>query len=189
MRSLKDLRATWGELIDDCAERHGLDPALVAGVIWRESRGNPKAVSHCGARGLMQLMPATARRFGVSDSFNPRQNVGAGCKYLAWLIKRFGVLDRAVAGYNAGEGNVDKCLRRMIADHKAGGARDWLSFAPLETREYVPAVLRHMREYQAVLDAAKPPEPKPAEAPAFLPADAGRPLRRLKSWLFNRWGR
>jgi len=184
MRSLKELRATYGAIIDDCAEKHGLDPALIAGVIWRESRGNPKAVSHCGARGLMQFMPATARRFGLRDSFDPSASIDAGCRYLAWLIKRFGAVDRALAGYNAGEGAVDKCLRRMVADNKAGGKRGWLSFAPKETRAYVPACLKHAAEYRALLDAERP-------APAFIPAEPEqkRPLRRLKSWLFNRWGR
>ena len=172
MKSLKQMRQTYGDLIDSCAEKHGLDPALVGGVVWRESRGNPKAVSRCGARGLMQLMPATARRFGVSNSFDPRQNVNAGCRYLAWLLRRFGDVRLAVAGYNAGEGNVEK-YGRKIPPFK-------------ETQAYVPAVLRHQKEYQAVIDAETAPEP---EAPAFLPAEKKRPRRSLRDWLFNRWGR
>ncbi|HET7712509.1 MAG TPA: lytic transglycosylase domain-containing protein, partial [Thermoanaerobaculia bacterium] len=83
--------------------------ALVSAVIKAESDYNPRIVSHKGARGLMQLMPATAVRFGVTDSFDPVANIHAGTKYLRWLLNRFeGNADLAVAAYNAGEGNVGK---------------------------------------------------------------------------------
>ena len=91
------------------AREHGVDEAIVRAIIHAESAYNPLALSRVGAQGLMQLMPATARRFGVSDAFNPRQNIQGGVKYLAWLLKRFnGNLSLAAAGYNAGEGAVDK---------------------------------------------------------------------------------
>jgi soluble lytic murein transglycosylase-like protein len=91
------------------AREHGVDEAIVRAIIHAESAYNPMALSRVGAQGLMQLMPATARRFGVSDSFNPQQNIQGGVKYLAWLLKRFnGNLTLAAAGYNAGEGAVDK---------------------------------------------------------------------------------
>ncbi len=97
--------------IFQAAERHGLDPALVAAVVRAESAFDPRAVSHKGARGLMQLMPATASRFGLSfaEIHDPAKNLDAGARYLAWLIERFGgdVL-RALAAYNAGEGTVDR---------------------------------------------------------------------------------
>lgn len=95
--------------IASAARLHGVDEAIVRAIIHAESAFNPNALSRVGAQGLMQLMPATARRFGVSDSFNATQNIGGGVKYLAWLLKRFnGNLTLAAAGYNAGEGAVDK---------------------------------------------------------------------------------
>jgi soluble lytic murein transglycosylase-like protein len=89
--------------------RHGIDPRFIHAVIWQESKYKPKAVSHAGAQGLMQLMPATARRFGCYDRNDVGANVEAGTKYLKWLLKRFnGDVGLALAGYNAGEGAVDK---------------------------------------------------------------------------------
>jgi transglycosylase-like protein with SLT domain len=89
--------------------RHGIDPSFIHAVIWQESKYKPKALSHAGAQGLMQLMPATARRFGCTDPQDMAANVEAGTKYLRWLLKRFnGDVKLALAGYNAGEGAVDK---------------------------------------------------------------------------------
>lgn len=91
------------------ATLHGVDPALVRAVIHAESAFNPNAVSRVGAQGLMQLMPATAARFGVTEAFVPTENIKGGVSYLAWLMKRFdGDITRVAAGYNAGEGAVDK---------------------------------------------------------------------------------
>jgi soluble lytic murein transglycosylase-like protein len=96
-------------IIFRAAEKEGLDPRFVHAVIWQESRYKPLAVSHVGAQGLMQLMPATARRFGCDNANDPAENVAAGTKYLSWLLKRFhGNVELALAGYNAGEGAVDK---------------------------------------------------------------------------------
>ncbi len=95
--------------ITAAARQHGVDEAIVRAIIHAESAFNPNALSRVGAQGLMQLMPATARRFGVTDSFDATQNIGGGVKYLAWLLKRFnGNLTLAAAGYNAGEGAVAK---------------------------------------------------------------------------------
>ena len=78
-------------------------------IIHAESAYRPTAVSRVGAQGLMQLMPATARRFGVSDAFDAGQNIRGGVQYLSWLLKRYhGDLKLAAAGYNAGEGAVDR---------------------------------------------------------------------------------
>jgi soluble lytic murein transglycosylase-like protein len=96
-------------IVREAADRHNVDPALVRAVIETESNWNPSAVSRKGAVGLMQLMPTTAQRFGVSDFYTPQQNVEAGVKYLKTLLERYdGNLDLALAAYNAGEGAVDR---------------------------------------------------------------------------------
>lgn len=86
------------------AARHNeVEPLLVMAIIQAESRYDPKAVSRSGARGLMQLMPQTAEAWGVTDSFDPRQNVEGGVRYLKWLLKLFdGDRELALAAYNAG---------------------------------------------------------------------------------------
>jgi len=96
-------------LIFDAGEREGVDPRFIHAVIWQESRYVKDAHSHAGAVGLMQLMPATAERFGCTDREDAAANIDAGTKYLKWLLKRFsGNVELALAGYNAGEGSVDK---------------------------------------------------------------------------------
>ncbi|HLM52738.1 MAG TPA: lytic transglycosylase domain-containing protein [Pseudoxanthomonas sp.] len=91
------------------AREFGVEEAIVRAIIHAESSFNPLALSHAGAQGLMQLMPPTARRFGVSDSYDAGQNIRGGVQYLSWLLKRFnGNLTLAAAGYNAGEGAVDR---------------------------------------------------------------------------------
>ena len=91
------------------AREFGVEEAIVRAVIHAESAYNPSARSRVGAQGLMQLMPATARRFGVADAYDAPQNIRGGVQYLAWLLRRFnGDLTLAAAGYNAGEGAVDR---------------------------------------------------------------------------------
>lgn len=102
-------RTKFDRLIDEAAKHFDVDAALVSAVIKAESDYNPREVSNKGARGLMQLMPSTAERFGVTNSFDPAANIYAGTRYLQWLLKTFeGNADLAVAAYNAGEGNVWK---------------------------------------------------------------------------------
>ncbi len=97
------------KLVREAAERHHVDPALVRAVIETESNWNPRAYSHKGAGGLMQLIPTTAQRYGAYDLFNPQQNIDAGVRHLKMLLQRYnGNLDLALAAYNAGEGAVDK---------------------------------------------------------------------------------
>jgi soluble lytic murein transglycosylase-like protein len=97
------------KLVREAADRHRVDPALVRAVIETESNWNPKAYSHKGAGGLMQLIPTTAQRYGAYDVFNPQQNIDAGVKHLKRLLERYnGNLDLALAAYNAGEGAVDR---------------------------------------------------------------------------------
>lgn len=96
-------------IIFHAGEREGVDPRLIHAVIQQESKYDPKATSHVGAKGLMQLMPGTGKRFDCKDLKDEACNVEAGTKYLAWLLKRFnGDVSLALAGYNAGEGAVDK---------------------------------------------------------------------------------
>jgi soluble lytic murein transglycosylase-like protein len=90
-------------------EQEGVDPRLIHAVIWQESKYKNEATSQVGAQGLMQLMPATAKRFNCDDRSDAESNVTAGTKYLRFLLKRFdGNVSLALAAYNAGEGNVDK---------------------------------------------------------------------------------
>ena len=100
-------RRRFAQDISLIANQHRLDPALLHAVISAESAFNPKAVSPKGATGLMQLMPATARRFGVSNAYDPIANIEGGARYLRWLLDKFNNNMRlALAGYNAGENAV-----------------------------------------------------------------------------------
>ena len=124
-------RSQYDETIIQAARRFDVDAALVSAVIKAESDYNPQVVSNKGAQGLMQLMPATAARFGVTNSFDPVANIYGGTRYLSWLLKTFdGNADLAVAAYNAGEGNVWK----------------YKGVPPFrETRSYIEKIARHMR--------------------------------------------
>jgi soluble lytic murein transglycosylase-like protein len=96
-------------IIFRAGKQYGVDPRLLHAVIWQESKYKVQARSHAGAQGLMQMIPATARRFGCADVHDPADNVQAGTRYLRFLLKRFnGNVSLALAGYNAGEGSVDK---------------------------------------------------------------------------------
>ena len=128
--------AVWHPLIERAASRHNVAAALVRAVIQAESNFNPRAVSPKGAQGLMQLMPATAQRYGVTDAFDPEQNVHAGVRYLAELIALFrNDLTLALAAYNAGENAV------VQYGNKVPPYR--------ETQTYVPRVLEFYRRFQA----------------------------------------
>jgi soluble lytic murein transglycosylase-like protein len=129
-------RVAYATLISAAAERHKVSPMLVAAIMRVESDFDPYSVSHKGARGLMQVIPETAARFGVraDELFDPERNLAAGTAYMAWLLARYdGDLDLALAGYNAGEGAVDKY--RGIPPYR-------------ETQEYVRKV---RREYAALV--------------------------------------
>jgi soluble lytic murein transglycosylase-like protein len=94
-------------IIIQAASHHQIDPALVKAIIMAESSYNPRAISKKGAKGLMQLMPATAQALGVEDSFNPKQNISGGVRYFKKLVNRFdGDVKLALAAYNAGSKNV-----------------------------------------------------------------------------------
>ena len=106
---VRESASGYDNLIQKYASKNGLDPALVRAVIHTESGGDPQAVSHAGAMGLMQLMPENVREAGIHDAFDPEQNIAAGTQQLAGLMKQYGGdLDMTLAGYNAGPGNVRK---------------------------------------------------------------------------------
>lgn len=96
-------------IIQDKASEHGLDPDLLKAIIRNESGFNTKARSPVGAQGLMQLMPGTAQGLGVTDSFNPVQNIDGGARYIKRMLQKYDQsLPKALAAYNAGPGAVDK---------------------------------------------------------------------------------
>jgi len=106
---MKELADRYETMIAAAARKHDVSELLLLAVIAVESAGNTRAVSPKGAEGLMQLIPATAKRFGVADSLDPAQNIGGGAAYLDWLLGYFRddpIL--AIAGYNAGEGAIDR---------------------------------------------------------------------------------
>jgi hypothetical protein len=141
----------YSEQIRREASRYGLDPNLVEAVIATESNFNPWAVSPKGARGLMQLMPSTAQRFGVADVHDPSQNIQGGVQYLRHLLDIFGGdLVLALAAYNAGEGVVQNLGR--VPDYQ-------------ETRDYVDRVLARYGRGQPASGDKTAPRPVPS-APA-----------------------
>lgn len=125
--------------IRTAASEFGVEEAIVRAIIHAESAYRPNAISHAGAQGLMQLIPATASRFGVSDPFNPGQNIRGGVRYLAWLMNRYSSnLTLVAAAYNAGEGAVDR----------NGGVPPYS-----ETQRYVERVGQLAERYRSALAA------------------------------------
>lgn len=121
--------------IHDAARQHKIDPNLIKAVIHAESNFNPRAVSRKGAKGLMQLMPGTARMLGVRNAFVPEWNIAGGARYLATLLRRYGNESHALAAYNAGDVPVQR----------------YNGIPPFsETREYVKRVLHLKKQYTAV---------------------------------------
>jgi hypothetical protein len=131
----------YGHLIDEAAETTKVDSALIAAVIRTESGGNPRAVSPAGAKGLMQLMDGTAAELGVHDSFDERQNIMSGARYLRRMVDRFGSLNLALAAYNAGPGAVER----------HGGVPPYP-----ETEAYIERVLDSLAHYKALETRARP---------------------------------
>lgn len=129
----------------DAGTRNGIDPLLLYSIMHQESSFKSHAISPKGARGLMQLMPGTAMRFGVSNIFDPRQNIEGGARYVRFLLERFdGDVNLILAGYNAGEGAVEKY--------------GWRIPPYAETQEYVRRISRRyalLRDPNAALYAPR----------------------------------
>ena len=123
------------QIVEETARKYDVDPLLIHAVIQAESNYNPFAVSPKGAEGLMQLIPATAKRFGIENAFDPKQNIDAGVRYLKLLQKAFQDDRLALAAYNAGEGAVVKY--QWIPPYR-------------ETREYVARVGKKYAELKVL---------------------------------------
>jgi soluble lytic murein transglycosylase-like protein len=124
------------EIIQAASDQYGVEPSLIKAVIFVESNGNPRAVSPAGAQGLMQLMPKTAAELGVTDPFDPVQNIKAGTRYLSRLLDRYqGNQKLALAAYNWGLGNLEKNPSGL----------------PKETRNYI---VRVEKQYQSYLNSS-----------------------------------
>ena len=122
------------EIVQGAADQYGVEPSLIKAVISVESNGNPRAVSPAGAQGLMQLMPKTAAELGVTNPFEPAQNIMAGTRYLSRLLDRYqGNQKLALAAYNCGMGNLEKNPSAL----------------PEETRNYI---VRVEKQYQTYLN-------------------------------------
>ncbi len=122
-------------IIVQAADRHDVDPAIIKAIIKAESSYNPRAVSHCGAKGLMQLMPETAGTLGVENIFDPRHNIEGGTKYFRQLLDRFdGDTRLALAAYNAG-------IRKVL---KYNGVPPFRA-----TKNYIRKVLKYYQHYKA----------------------------------------
>jgi soluble lytic murein transglycosylase-like protein len=144
--------------VEEAALKYDLHPGLIDSVIQVESGYNPRAISPKGAQGLMQLMPATARRLGVSNPFDPRENVLGGAKYLKFLQDTFKDDRLAIAAYNAGEGAVAK----------------YNNVPPFpETMSYVAAVGKRYSKAKKAAEAKKAqvvqPKPEKPPQPQFAP--------------------
>jgi len=136
--AVRSLNRPYRVVVAEAARRYGIEAALLHAVIAVESGYNAKAVSKRGAAGLMQLMPETARRYGVADVFDPAENVRAGAQYLTYLLKLFdNNLRLALAAYNAGEAAVIKHGRR-IPPYR-------------ETAAYVPRVVDFYQKFRALM--------------------------------------
>jgi len=123
--TLQEIQADYGDIIKLASKKHRIPPNLILAIIYAESAGDPVATSSAGARGLMQLMPTTAKELGVDTISNPKQNIEAGTKYLAKLYKQFGSIEKALAAYNFGPARIAK--RKPL---------------PKEVKDYVKKVLK-----------------------------------------------
>ena len=139
--SLNSAERLFQPIVLKAANRHKVDPAMVMAIIMAESSYNPKAISKKGAKGLMQLMPTTARSLGVKDIFNPEHNINAGVRYFKKLLNQFdGDVELALAAYNAGS--------RKVREHRG--------IPPFRaTKYYIKKVFKYYRHYKTQLDSSR----------------------------------
>lgn len=136
--------ADFEELIQEAGRRYGVQPSMIKAVIDAESSFNPRAVSRAGAKGLMQLMDATGAGLGVTDPFDPAQNIAGGTQYLSDLLLKYnGNQGVALAAYNAGPGRLDRLGIRTDQQ-----LMDKLHLLPKETQHYVRKVQRLQNSYE-----------------------------------------
>ncbi len=137
--SLNSAERLFQPIVLKAAERYKVDPAMVMAIIMAESSYNPKAISKKGAKGLMQLMPTTARSLGVKDSFNPEHNINAGVRYFRKLLNQFdGDVKLALAAYNAGG--------RKVREHSG--------IPPFRaTKYYIKKVIKYYQYYKIQIDS------------------------------------
>lgn len=183
LRPQRQLASAYDDMIEEVAREHAVAPHLVRAVIKVESNFEPNARSPKGAIGLMQVMPATGRRFGANDLKDPRANLGAGTRYLRWLLNRFDEdLTLAVAAYNAGEGAVEK-YGRQVPPYP-------------ETRNYVRKVLAHLgmggsgadagADARSDTGAGRKTEPGSGTPARVTPGDNARAVRAVDSTVASR---
>jgi hypothetical protein len=163
----------YDEIIEEMGKKHNVDPNFVRAIIFAESKGDPSAVSYKGARGIMQLMPGTAREMGVKDSSDPRQNIDGGTRYIAIQLSKFQNPIAALAAYNAGP---QRPINWNMGPHTT--AADAARIPIKETRNYVSIVMGRYQEYSAkncgpaAAEAATPAPGSPAPAapaPVVIP--------------------
>lgn len=137
--------SAFDELINAAGQKYGVAPSLIKSVIQTESSFHPHAVSSAGAKGLMQLMDGTAQGLGVTDSFDPAQNIDAGTRFLSYLLRKYdGNISVALAAYNAGPGRVE---RLGISNEQELAAK--YEQLPQETQNYVRKVVAAMNRWGA----------------------------------------
>lgn len=142
----KSLPSSYNDLIEQASRKYGVPESLIKAVIDTESSFNPQVVSSAGAKGLMQLMDGTAQGLGVSDSFDPAQNIDAGTKYLSYQLKRFNGQEKmALAAYNAGPGRVSRLGVSSDAE-----LMNNINSLPEETRKYITKVQNARSKYEQV---------------------------------------
>lgn len=149
---------TLNDIFDKAAQTYNIPANLLKAVGKAESSYNPNAVSHCGAQGIMQLMPSTAKELGVTNAFDPEQNIMGGAKYLSDLLKRYsGDAKLALAAYNAGSNNVSKY----------GGIPPFA-----ETQNYVAKVMEYAGNPSALRQAASKVGISTSQSPSLTPSGA-----------------